>query len=189
MSEFEREQAKASLTDQKSVSELLPLVYDELRRLAHLYMKREKPGQSFQATALVHEAYLRLRQDKRHPWQNRAHFFAIAANSMRHILIERARARSAAKRGGSRIRVTIGEAIAAGADPSVDLIELDAALDKLAGFDPQLSRLVELRFFGGLTNEEIADATGTSTATVKRHWTVAKAWLKRELLEGDLRGS
>jgi len=173
--------------DPKAVSELLPQVYEELRRLARRYMRREKPGQSIQATVLVHEVYLRLLRDKRQPWQNRTHFFAIAANSMRQILVERARAHSATKRGGSRVRVTIGEAVAAGKDPSLDLIELNEALDKLATFDPRLSRIVELRFFSGLTNEEVAEATGVSPATVKRNWSIAKAWLKRELSEGSLR--
>lgn len=186
MMESGEQHLKAGEVDPKAVSELLPQVYEELRRLARRYMAREKPGQSIQATVLVHEVYLRLLKDRRQPWQNRTHFFAIAANSMRQILIERARAQSATKRGGSRIRVTIGEAIAVGKDPSVDLIELDEALNRLATFDPHLSRIVELRFFSGLTNEEVAEATGVSPATVKRNWSIAKAWLKRELSEGSL---
>ena len=168
-------------TDPKAVSEVVPLVYEELRRLARRYMRREKPGHSLQPTALVHEAYLRLLKDKRQAWQNRPHFFAIAASSMRQILVERARARAAAKRGGSRIRVTLGETIASGKEPSVDLLALDEALGRLAGFDPELARIVELRFFAGLSIEDVAVTVGLSPATVKRAWSAAKAWLKREL--------
>lgn len=160
---------------------LLPLVYAELRRLAAGYLRREKPGQTLQPTALVHEAYLRLMKDRPDRWQNRAHFCAIAAHSMRQILIERARARGAAKRGGARPRVTLDEALVAGNDRSIDLLALDEALERLAALDPEQARLVELRFFGGLTVEETADAMNISPATVKRHWTVAKAWLSREL--------
>ena len=175
--------------EEGGVSDLLPQVYDELRRLARRYMARERPGQSLQATALVHEAFLRLLKEKRQPWRNRTHFFAIAANSMRRILVERARARAAAKRGGSRVRVTIGEDIAAAGDSSVDLLALDQALEKFAAMDPQLARIVELRFFGGLSIEETAEAIDASPATVKRSWNVARAWLKRELSEGKARES
>jgi RNA polymerase sigma-70 factor (ECF subfamily) len=173
--------AKSRAQEPANVSDILPLVYDELRRLARRYMARERSGQSLQATALVHEAYLRLLKDKQRPWQNRTHFLAIAANSMRQILVERARARAASKRGGSRVRVTMGEDIVAVGEPSVDLLALDEAVTKLAGFDPQLARIVELRFFGGLSVEESADAIGASPATVKRSWSMARAWLKREL--------
>lgn len=164
-------------------SELLPLVYDELRRLARRYMRREREGESLQATALVHEAYLRLVKEKRKPWQNRTHFLAIAAISMRQILVERARARAARKRGGSRVRVTLGEEIAADQTKSTDVLALDEALTKLAQIDPQLVRLVELRYFGGLSIDEAAVVTGVSAATVKRNWNIAKAWLKRELTD------
>ena len=181
--------ASARAQSTPSASEILPLVYDELRRLAHRYMARERPGQSLQATALVHEVYLRLLKDKQQPWQNRTHFFAIAANSMRQILVERARARAASKRGGSRVRVTMGEEIVAPGEPSIDLLALDEALTRLAGFDPQLARIVELRFFGGLSIEEAADAIAASTATVKRSWSMARAWLKRELSEESSRES
>jgi RNA polymerase sigma factor (TIGR02999 family) len=160
---------------------LLPLVYQELRRLAASYLRREKPGQTLQPTALVHEAYMRLMKDRPDRWQNRAHFCAIAAHSMRQILIERARARGAAKRGGARPRVTLEEGLVAGEDRSIDLLALDEALQRLAQLDPEQARLVELRFFGGLTVEETAEAMHISPATVKRHWTVAKAWLSREL--------
>jgi len=166
-------------------SELLPLVYDELRGLARRYMRREKKGQSLQATALVHEVYLRLVKGRRKPWQNRNHFLAIAAISMRQILVERARARAARKRGGSRVRVTLGEEIAADQAESTDVLALDEALTKLAEIDPQLVHLVELRYFGGLSIDEAAVTTGVSAATVKRNWNMAKAWLKRELTKHD----
>ena len=167
--------------DRQSVDSLLPVVYQELRRLAASYIRRERPGQTLQPTALVHEAYLRLMKDKPGRWQNRAHFCAIAAHSMRQILIERARARGAQKRGGARHRVTLDDALVAGGERSIDLVALDEALERLAAFDPEQARLVELRFFGGLTVEETAEAMNISPATVKRHWTVACAWLAREL--------
>lgn len=163
------------------VDELLPVVYDELRRLAAAYLRRERPGQTLQPTALVHEAYLRLRKDRPERWQNRAHFCAIAAHSMRQILIERARARHALKRGGVQPRVTLDEALVAGGELSVDLLALDHALDQLAALDATQARIVELRYFGGLTIEETAAALDSSPATVKRHWTVARAWLARAL--------
>jgi RNA polymerase sigma factor (TIGR02999 family) len=167
--------------DPQSVDSLLPLVYQELRRLAASYLRRERPGQTLQPTALVNEAYLRLLKDRPDRWQNRAHFCAIAAHSMRQILIERARARGAQKRGGARARVTLDEALVSGGTRDIDLVALDEALERLAVLDPEQARLVELRFFGGLTVEETADAMHISPATVKRHWTVARAWLAREL--------
>ena len=163
---------------------LLPIVYQELRRLAAAYLRRERPGQTLQPTALVHEAYLRLLKDRPDRWQNRAHFCAIAAHSMRQILIERARARGALKRGGAQPRVTLDEALVAGGEQSFDILALDAALERLARLDAEQARLVELRFFGGLTVEETADAMKISPATVKRHWAIARAWLAREL-EGN----
>jgi RNA polymerase sigma factor (TIGR02999 family) len=167
--------------DRQSLETLLPIVYQELRRLAAGYLGRERPGYTLQPTALVHEAYLRLLKDKPGRWQNRAHFCAIAAHSMRQILIERARARDAQKRGGERHRVTLDEGLLAGGDRSIDLIALDQALERLAALSAEQARLVELRFFGGLTIEETAEAMSISPATVKRHWTVACAWLAREL--------
>ncbi len=167
--------------DRQSVDSLLPLVYQELRRLAAAYLRRERPGQTLQPTALVNEAYLRLLKDRPDRWQNRAHFCAIAAHSMRQILIERARARGASKRGGARVQVTLDEALAAGGERAIDLVALDEALERLATLDPEQARLIELRFFGGLTIEETAEAMDISPATVKRHWTVARAWLAREL--------
>jgi RNA polymerase sigma-70 factor, ECF subfamily len=167
--------------DRQSLDTLLPIVYQELRRLAAAYLRRERPGQTLQPTALVHEAYLRLMKDRPDRWQNRAHFCAIAAHSMRQILIERARARDALKRGGGGARVTLDEGLLPGATPSLDLVALDEALERLAAMDPLQARIVELRFFGGLTVEEAADALNISPATVKRHWSVARAWLAREL--------
>jgi len=162
---------------------LIEEVYLELRRLAEAYLRHEQ-AKSVQATELVHEAYLRLLKDKATPWQNRTHFLAIAAISMRRLLVERARARGAAKRGGGQVRVTLDDALAvtsAPGDADVDVIALDRALDALAALDPQQARLVELRFFGGLSVEETAEALGISPATVKRHWTIARAWLLREI--------
>ena len=163
--------------DRQSVNSLLPVVYQELRRLAANYLRRERPGQTLQPTALVHEAYMRLMKDKPGRWQNRAHFCAIAAHSMRQILIERARARGAQKRGGARQRVTLDERLVPGGEQSIDLLALDEALERLAAIDPDQARLVELRFFGGLTVEETAEAMEISPATVKREWTMARAWL------------
>jgi RNA polymerase sigma factor (TIGR02999 family) len=172
-------------------AELMPQVYDELRRLAANYLRHERPGQTLQATALVHEAFLRLSREKSQPWKNRTHFLAIAALSMRQILVQRARARQAEKRGGQNAeRITLDESVlaqdalarpdASGAG-GVDVLELDAALDKLASLDAQQAKIVELRYFGGLTVEEAAEALDISPATVKRHWTLARAWLKKEL--------
>ncbi len=163
------------------VSRVMPLVYDELRRLARRYMARERIGHSLQATALVNEAYLKLAKERNPVWKNRAHFCAIAAASMREILVDRARAHKASKRGGSRVRVTLGDAVAVTAEADVDVLVLDEALRRLAGVDPQQARIVELRFFGGLTVEEAAAAMGISTATVKRGWAMARAWLKGEM--------
>jgi RNA polymerase sigma factor (TIGR02999 family) len=164
-----------------AIEQLVPLVYGELRRIAARHLRRERPGGTLQATALVHEAYLRLLKDEDLSFQNRAHFFGIAARSMRQILVEHARARGAGKRGGERQRVTLDEGAAAVPGPDVDLLALNEALDRLAAVNPQHARIVELRFFGGLTNEEAAAALDVSPATVKRAWAVARAWLFREL--------
>lgn len=163
-----------------AVAELMPLVYDELRRLARRYVRQER-APSIQATDLVHEAYLRLARDRPQRWRGRAHFLAIAAIGMRRLLVERARARGALKRGGDRIQVTLGDAPAAGPGPAVDVLALDRALSTLADLDPRQARIVELRFYGGMTIAETAEATGVSPATVKRDWTLARAWLQREL--------
>ena len=173
---------------------LMPLVYDELRRIAGRYVGRERSGQTLQATALVNEAFVRLAAERPREFQNRTHFLAIAALSMRQILVQRARARHAAKRGGVRERITLDDAnlanVAAGfgapADgpDDIDLLALDDALTQLAAMDPELARLVELRYFGGMTVEETAEALNISPATVKRQWAVARAWLKRAI-EGE----
>jgi RNA polymerase sigma-70 factor (ECF subfamily) len=177
--------ARASAGDDRAVEQLLPLVYDELRRLAGAYLRRERPGQTLQATALVHEAYVRLIRDQGQPWHDRAHFVGIAARSMRQILVERARRRRAAKRWGGQERITLDERVlgVAAPDGGVDLVALDAALERLAVLDPQQARIVELRYFGGLTVEDTATALDISPATVKRHWTVARAWLRRALTD------
>ena len=162
---------------------LIGEVYDELRRLAANYVRREQ-AKSVQATELVHEAFLRLQKDKTPRWKDRTHFVAIAAISMRRLLVERARARGAAKRGGGNVQVTLDESLLVAGDqdqPEVDLVALDRALTALGELDAQQARIVELRFFGGLSVEETADALEISPATVKRHWTIAKAWLMREL--------
>jgi RNA polymerase sigma-70 factor, ECF subfamily len=170
-----------SQTSSMDLSKVMPVVYDQLRKLARGYMAREKVGRTLQATALVNEAYLRLMKEKVHVWQNRAHFCAIAAGAMREILVERARARAASKRGGSRVRVSLVNAHAADEGSPVDLLALHEALDRLSQFDAPLARIVELRFFGGLTVEEVAEAQGLSSATIKRAWSMAKAWLRREM--------
>lgn len=180
--------ARATAGDDRAVSRLMPLVYDELRRLAASYLRREKPGQTLQATALVHEAYVRLIGEKAHNWQNRTHFLAIAALSMRQILVQRARARNAAKRGGDPARIELDERLLTSADAGadrVDVVALDAALTRLADLDARQAKVVELRYFGGMGVEETAEALGISPATVKRDWTLARAWLKRELAGPD----
>lgn len=165
------------------ITDLMPLVYDELRRIAARYISRERPGQTLQATALVNEAFVRMSAERARQFQNRTHFLAIAALSMRQILVQRARARRAAKRGGAPERVTLDEHLARADGPSIDLLALDEALTRLSQIDPEQARIIELRYFGGLTIEETADVTGTSPATVKRQWTMARAWLKRSLDE------
>ena len=173
--------------NEQAVSELMPLVYDELRRVAARYINRERPGQTLQATALVNEAFVRLVGERARGFENRAHFVAIAALSMRQILVQRARARRAAKRGGAPARVTLDESMRPAeaqhrdSPDAVDVLALDEALTRLAALDPELAKVVELRYFGGLTIEETAEAMRSSPATVKRHWTLARAWLKQEL--------
>ncbi len=162
---------------------LAPVVYDELRRLAGAYMRRERPGQTLQATALVHEAYLRL-AGAGSPWHDERHFIGIAARVMRQILVERARARGAAKRWAGLNRTTLSDALAVAAEPDAMVPALDEALERLAAEDAELARLVELRFFAGLSIQEAADAMGMSPATVKRRWAFARAWLFRELSGG-----
>jgi RNA polymerase sigma factor (TIGR02999 family) len=168
--------------DRAALEQLTPLVYDELRRLAGRYMRRERPGQTLQSTELVHEAYLRLIDQRSVHWQNRAHFFGIAAQMIRRILVDHARSRHARKRGGTACRVTLDEGVAAAPERhDLDLVALDEALNSLAAIDPQQGRIVEMRFFAGLSIEETAAALNISPATVKRDWTMARAWLFREL--------
>jgi RNA polymerase sigma factor (TIGR02999 family) len=164
----------------RDADDLTPLVYRELRRLAAAYMRRERPGQTLQATALVHEAYLRL-AGAGTPWHDERHFVGIAARSMRQILVERARARGAQKRWAALDRVTMSAALAVAADPESVLPSLDEALTRLEAIDSEQARIVELRYFVGLTVEETAAALGMSPATLKRRWALARAWLFREL--------
>jgi RNA polymerase sigma factor (TIGR02999 family) len=167
--------------DQAAFDALMPLVYDELRQMAHRYMSRERPGHTLQTTALVSEAYLRLVDQKRVHWQNRAHFFAVAAQAMRRILIDYARKQRYAKRGGGAPKISLEEAAVMSQERAADLVALDQALITLASLDPQQSRVVELRFFGGLTIEETAEVQRLSVDMVKREWATAKAWLSREM--------
>jgi RNA polymerase sigma factor (TIGR02999 family) len=170
--------------DKEALDQLMPLVYDELRRQAARYLRRERPGNTLQTTALIHEAYVRLVDQRNVQWQNRAHFFGIAAQLMRRILVDHARAKKRVKRGGSDVRVSLGDATVAVKGQDLDVVALDEALQRLAQIDEQQSRVVELRFFSGLTVEETAEVMHISTATVKRDWSMAKAWLHREL-SGD----
>ena len=167
--------------DEQALDRLMPVVYDELHRLAKRCLRRESSGHTLQATALVNEAYLKLIQQSEVEWQNRAHFFAIAARLMRRILVDHARNHQASKRGGPARKLSLDEAIGVAEAQEVDLIALEDALTELARLDPEQGRLVELRFFGGLTIEEVAEVLGVSPATVKREWNMAKAWLYREI--------
>ena len=160
----------------------MPLVYNELRRLANHYLQRERSDHTLQSTALVHEAYLRLAGPNAPQWQNRAHFFGIAARVMRQILVEYARAHGAAKRGGTGVyKITLDDALELPSQSDVDVVALDDALNRLSDMDPQQSRIIELRFFAGLTIEDTSEVLGISPATVKRDWTSARAWLHREI--------
>ena len=167
--------------DKEALDALLPLVYEELRKQAARYLRHERPGHTLQTTALIHEAYLKLVDQKNVHWQNRAHFFGIAAQLMRRILVDHARTKKRAKRGGSDIRVSFNDANLMGQAKDLDIVALDEALDRLAAIDQQQSRIVELRFFSGLTVEETAEVMSISPATVKRDWSMAKAWLHREI--------
>ena len=170
--------------DEAALHALLPLVHDELARMARRHMAGERPGQTLQATALVNEVFVRLVDVQRVNWQNRAHFLAMVARLMRRVLVDAARARKADKRGGEMVRVTFVEEIAGGADPASELVNVDEALDALAQMDPRKGKVVELRFFGGLSLDETAEALGVSTKTVMRDWDFARAWLQRELQRG-----
>lgn len=167
--------------DPAALNQLMPLVYDELRQLARSHLRRERPDHTLQATALVHEAYLKLVDQHSVTWQNRAHFFGIASQMMRRILVNHALSRRAAKRGGPVQKLSLDEAVGFAEPCDVDLIALDEALQELAGLDPRQSRIVELRFFGGLSIEETAEVLNISPATVKREWNTAKLWLRRRM--------
>jgi len=167
--------------DDRALDRLTPLVYDELRQQAARYLRREHRRHTMQTTALINEAYLRLIDTKEIQWQGRAHFFAIAANLMRRILVDHARQRDAAKRGRSQIHLTLDRIAAPAKESEVDVLAIDEALTRLAAVDSQQARIVELRFFSGLSVEETAAALGISPRTVKRDWSVARAWLRREI--------
>jgi RNA polymerase sigma factor (TIGR02999 family) len=169
-----------SAGDVRARDQLLPLIYDDLRRQAAGYLRHERPGHTLPPTALVHEAYLRLADQRRMAWQNRAHFLALAAQAMRRILIDHARAAGAAKRAGDWARVSLNDELAS-PQPDIDLRALDDAINELGVLDPQQARIVELRFFGGMSVEETAEVLGISSATIKRDWSSAKAWLYRRL--------
>jgi RNA polymerase sigma factor (TIGR02999 family) len=169
---------------QEAFDQLLPHVYAELRRLALSYLRRERPNHTLQATALVHEAFVKLVDQRAVRWQSRAHFFGIAAQAMRRILVDHARAHSAAKRGSGEPPISLDDRLIAGRGIDIDVLALDEALTRLASIDPQQSRVVELRFFGGLTMDETAEVLQISPATVGRDWTLAKAWLYAELSSG-----
>ena len=171
--------------DKAALDRILPIVYDELRKQAARYLRHERAGHTLQTTALIHEAYIRLVDQKNVRWQNRAHFFGISAQMMRRILVDHARTKGRVKRGGSDIKVSLDDANLMAKPTNLDLVALDEALDRLAEIDEQQSKIVELRFFSGLTVEETAEVLKISTATVKRDWSMAKAWLHREVTRNE----
>jgi RNA polymerase sigma-70 factor (ECF subfamily) len=172
--------------DHGALEALVPLVYEELRRLARYYLRQEKQNHTLSSTALVHEAYLRLVSQKEVTWQSRAHFFGVASQMMRRILVDHARRHAYAKRGGGALTLALEEAVATPQRREVDLVALDDALDTLAKLDERQSRMVELRFFGGLSIEETSEVLGISAPTVKREWASARAWLYREISRGSI---
>src|SRR5262245_751831 len=174
--------------DQAALDELIPLVYEELHRMAKRHLGRERPGHTLQTTALVNEAYLRLIDQRNVRWQNRAHFLSIAARLMRRILMDHARAHRYAKRGGDAIKVSLGKAIDVSKERAAELVSLDDAMTALAALEPRKSQVVELRFFGGMSVEETAEVLGVSPVTVMRDWSTAKAWLHRAMAKGVTRG-
>jgi RNA polymerase sigma factor (TIGR02999 family) len=169
----------------EALEKLMPLVHGELRRMARNYMRRQNPGHTLQTTALVNEAYLRLVDSNRVNWQDRNHFFAISAQLMRRILVDFARKKNSLKRGGDRVMVTLDDRVDAPADQRTDVVALDDALSRLAKLSQRQSQIVEMRYFAGLTEDQIAEALGISTRTVRRDWNLARAWLYRELKPGD----
>ena len=180
-SEITRLLADWSGGDREALDKLMPIVYEELRRLAHRYMGHERAGHTLQTTALVNEAYLRLVNERGMNWQNRTHFFAVAAQIMRFILVDYARGHARAKRGGGAEQISLNDALVVSEDRITDLLILDEALTRLAEFDQRKSRIAELRFFAGLTVEETAEVLSVSVETINRDWRLAKAWLHREL--------
>ena len=174
-----------NLNGPDAAERLMPLVYDELRRLARHYLQKERSDHTLQATGLVHEAYLRMVDQTNTTWQNRAQFFGVAAQVMRRVLVDHARAHQAAKRGGVREKLEFDEALAPAEERTVDLIALDDALRESFALDPRKSRIVEMRFFGGLSMEEIGEVLSISPRTIRREWRVAKAWLRREVVGGE----
>ena len=175
----------ASGGDPSALERALPLIYEDLRRQADRFLRRERSDHTLQATALVHEAWLRLAQQHSAQWQNRSHFLAVAATAMRRILVNHARERGRIKRGRGRHRVDLDDAAMVADEPEIDLIALDDAMDRLARLEPRLVRTVELRYFGGLSVEETAEVLEVGTATVKRDWAFARAWLRKELEAAD----
>jgi RNA polymerase sigma factor (TIGR02999 family) len=167
--------------DAAALDKLMPLVYEELRTMARQHLRKERPGQTLQTSDLVHEAYLTLVNQRRAHWQNRAHFYAIAAQLMRRILVDRARMRKRAKRGGGAARVSLSQETLIAPEPSFDLVAFDKALEELAEFDERKAKIVELRFFGGLSVDETAESLNISAVTVMRDWRTAKAWLHKAL--------
>jgi RNA polymerase sigma-70 factor (ECF subfamily) len=179
---------RAAAGDTRAADNLLPLIYDELRALASSYLRRESPGHTFQTTALVHEAYLKLVGQSDAAYDSRSHFFAVAAQAMRRILVNHARDRDRLKRGGNLARVDLDASAVLAPEDSVDLVALDEALDRLAALDARKARTVEMRFFAGMEVDAVAAALGVGTATVKRDWDFARVWLYRELSKGDGHG-
>jgi len=167
--------------DDAALDELIPVVYGELRRIAGNFMRRQNPGHTLQASALVNEAFLRLVDSNKVNWQSRTHFFAVSAQLMRRVLVDAARRRNSQKRGGDRFRITFDDRIDISDEDETDLVALDEAMTRLADLNPRHSRIVELRYFGGLTEEQVAETLNISARTVRRDWSVARAWLYREL--------
>jgi RNA polymerase sigma factor (TIGR02999 family) len=167
--------------DEQALEQLMPLVYDELRRMARGFLRRQPAHHTLQTTELIHEAYLKIAKSDQQNWQNRAHFFGVAAKAMRHILVDYARSKQSQKRGGAQERVSLADDMAVSRDQTSELVDLDEVLKALEVLDERKSRVVELKFFGGLTNEEIAEVLKISSETVKRDWSFARTWLLREL--------
>lgn len=174
--------------DQTALETLIPLVYDELHRVARRYMRRESPGHTLQTSALVNEAFLRLVDQRSVRWQNRAHFFSVAARLMRRILVDHARARARVKRGGGAFKISLGDATVAVHEPEAGIVEIDEALARLSNVDPRKAQIVEMKFFGGLTTEEVAEVLQVTPRTVEREWRKARAWLFLAIGDGETDG-